>query len=389
MRFEAQTLYSQADIGPARGNMKMEKSNLNRLLQVALLAVLLVAVSAATVSASENLSVHFLDVGQGDSILLQFNNKNVLIDAGDQDSGPRVTSYLRSHGVSSLDLVVATHPHEDHIGGLITILNDIPIKQVLDSGQTHTTQTFENYLNLIDQKNILFNIAERGQTIDLDPAIKIEVLSPSATLFDNLNENSIVLKVTYNKVSFLLAGDAGFQAEDSIMAAGYDLKSDILKVGHHGSSSSSGSDFLSRVMPTGSIIEVGATNSYGHPTSKTLSALQNTGSKVYRTDLDGNIVVTTDGQSYSVSTGKQSWSTTGTAPKSTASAVAWPATAAASTTAATSSQGPFVGSSKSDKYHYPSCSSAEKIKPANLVTFSSSADARAQGYVPCGRCNPP
>jgi hypothetical protein len=142
-------------------------------------------------------------------------------------------------------------------------------------------------------------------------------------------------------------------------------------------------------MPTGSIIEVGATNAYGHPTSKTLSALQNTGSKVYRTDLDGNIVVTTDGQSYSVSTGKQSWTTTGTAPKSTASAVSWPATAAASTTAATSSQGPFVGSSKSDKYHYTSCSSAEKIKPANLVTFSSSADARAQGYVPCGRCNPP
>jgi competence protein ComEC len=141
-------------------------------------------------------------------------------------------------------------------------------------------------------------------------------------------------------------------------------------------------------MPTSSIIEVGATNAYGHPTSKTLSALQNTGSKVYRTDLDGNIVITTDGQTYSVSTGKQSWSTTGTAPKSTASAVAWTDTAAASTTA-TSSQEPFVGSSKSDKYHYTSCSSAKNIKPANLVTVSSSADARAQGYVPCGRCNPP
>jgi competence protein ComEC len=366
----------------------MKKSNIKRLLQATLLSVLIIAVSA-TASASENLSVHFLDVGQGDSIFLQFNNKNVLIDAGDQDSGQTVESYLRSHGVTSLDLLVATHPHEDHIGGLITILNDIPIKQVLDSGQTHTTQTFENYLNLIDQKNILFNIAERGQTIDLDPAIKIEVLSPPATLFaGDLNQNSVVLKVTYNKVSFLLAGDAGFQAEDS-MAAGYDLKSTVLKVGHHGSSSSTGTSFLSEVRPEVAVIEVGATNSYGHPTSKTLSALQNTGTKVYRTDLDGNIVITTDGQSYSVSTGKQSWSTTGTAPKSTASAVAWPATAAASTTAATSSQGPFVGSSKSDKYHYTSCSSAEKIKPANLVTFSSSADARAQGYVPCGRCNPP
>ena len=363
----------------------MKNSNLKRLLQVAILTVLLVAVSA---SASENLTVHFIDVGQGDSELLQFNGKNVLIDAGEQDMGPRVESYLRSHGVSSLDLLVATHPHEDHIGGLITILNDIPIKQVLDSGQTHTTQTFENYLNLIDQKNILFNIAERGQTIDLDPAIKIEVLSPSATLFDNLNENSIVLKVTYNKVSFLLAGDAGFEAEDS-MAAGYDLKSTVLKVGHHGSSSSTGTSFLSEVRPEVAVIEVGAGNDYGHPTSKTLSALQNTGSKIYRTDLDGNIVITTDGQTYTVTTEKQSWTTSGTAPKSTASAVSWSATAAASTTAATVSQGPFVGSSKSDKYHYTSCSSAEKIKPANLVTFSSSADARAQGYVPCGICHPP
>ena len=198
----------------------MKKSNLKRLMQVAFLAFLLVAVSAAAVSASENLTVHFIDVGQCDSELIQFNGKNVLIDAGDQDSGPRVTSYLRSHGVTSLDLVVATHPHEDHIGGLITILNDIPINQVLDSGQTHTTQTFENYLNLIDQKNILFNIAERGQTIDLDPSLKIEVLSPPATLFAGyLNQNSVVLRVTYNMVSFLLAGDVGFEAEDS-MASG-------------------------------------------------------------------------------------------------------------------------------------------------------------------------
>jgi len=365
----------------------MKNSNLKRLLQAALLAFLLVAVSA---SASENLTVHFIDVGQGDSELIQFNNKNVLIDGGTQDAGPRVESYLRSHGVSSLNLVVATHPHEDHIGGLITTLNDIPIKQVLDSGQVHTTSTFENFLTLIDQTGIPYSTAERGQTIDLDPSLKIEVLSPPATLFaGDLNQNSVVLKVTYNKVSFLLAGDAGFEAENSLLSSGYNLKCDILKVGHHGSSSSSCSAFLSRVKPTGSIIEVGAANAYGHPTSKTLSALKNIGSKVYRTDTNGNIVITTDGQSYSVSTGKQSWTMAGTAPKNTASAVSWPATAAASTTAATSSQGSFVGSSKSDKYHYTGCSAAKNIKSANLVTFSSSADARAQGYVPCGKCHPP
>jgi competence protein ComEC len=176
----------------------MKKSNFKRVLQAALLSVLIIAVSAATVTATENLTVHFIDVGQGDSVLLQFAGKNVLIDAGTQDMGPRAESYLQNHGVSSLDLLVATHPHEDHIGGLITILNDIPIEQVLDSGQTHTAPSFENYLNLIDQKGIPFAVAERGQTIDLDPAIKIEVLSPTSTPFDNLNENSYMLNRATN-----------------------------------------------------------------------------------------------------------------------------------------------------------------------------------------------
>lgn len=187
------------------------------------------------------MTVHFLDVGQGDSELIQFNNKNILVDGGVQDMGPWVESYLHNHGVSSLELVVATHPHEDHVGGLITILRDFPVQQVLDSGQPDTSQTYESFLTLIDQKNIPYKVGFRGQTIDLDPGLKIEVLSPPAAHFsDDLNQNSIVLKITYGKVSFLLMGDAGFEAENSIMAAGYDLESTILKVGHHGSSSDTG-----------------------------------------------------------------------------------------------------------------------------------------------------
>lgn len=370
----------------------MKESNLKWLLQIAVLSVLIVAVFAATVSAKENLVVHFIDVGQGDSELLQFDGKNVLIDGGTPDMGQRVESYLKNHGVSSLDLLVATHPHEDHIGGLPTILRDFTVKQVLDSGQTHTAPSFETYLNLIDQKDIPFETAQRGQTINLDPNLKMEVLSPPATLFpSDLNQNSVVLKITYNKVSFLLMGDAGIEAEKSILSSGYNLDSDVLKVGHHGSSSASSSSFLAKVKPAISIIEVGAGNDYGHPTKKTLSALQNTGSKIYRTDLDGDIVVTTDGQSCTVTTGKQSWNTASTAPKDTSSAITWTngATSSTTATAATSSNGPFVGSAKSDKYHYQSCSGAQKIKSANLVTFSSSADARAQGYVPCRICHPP
>ena len=368
----------------------MKKSSWIRHLQIAIL--LFLAVSSVAF-ANENLTAHFLDVGQGDSILLQFDGKNILIDGGIQEMGPRVETYLKSHGVSSLDLLVATHPHEDHIGGLITILRDFPIKQVLDSGQPHSSQVYETFLTLIDQKNISYNVAQRGQKINLDTNLKIDVLSPPPTLFsDDLNQNSIVLKVTYNKVSFLLMGDAGFEAENSIKAASYDLKSDILKVGHHGSSSASGASFLAKVKPAISIIEVGAGNDYGHPTQKTLGTLQSIGSKIYRTDTNGNIVITTDGLSYSLSIQKSSGNSASTTSQTKTSSYIPTVTQASSPITAPSttvSRGPFVGSSKSNKYHYPSCSAAKRIKPANLVTFSSSADARAQGYVPCGICHPP
>ena len=241
----------------------MKKSSWIRLLQLAILLILAVS----SVTASENLTTHFIDVGQGDSILLQFNGKNVLIDGGTQEMGPRVETYLRNHGVSSLNLLVATHPHEDHIGGLVTILKDLPVKQVLDSGQPHSSQVYETFLTLIDQKNIPYNVAQRGQKINLDKDLIIDVLSPPTTLFSgDLNQNSIVLKITYGKVSFLLMGDAGAEAESSLISTSYDLKSDILKVGHHGSSSSTSTAFLNDVKPAISIIEVGAGNDYGHPT---------------------------------------------------------------------------------------------------------------------------
>jgi len=364
----------------------MIKSNLIHYLKI--IALLILALSSIAAS-SENLTAHFIDVGQGDSELIQFAGKNILIDGGEQEMGGRVESYLRDHGVTSLDLMIATHPHDDHIGGLITILKDFPINQVLDSGQAHTTQTFSTYLNLIDQKNIPFETAQRGQTIDLDPAIEIEVLSPPSTLFqDDLNQNSIVLKITYNKVSFLLMGDAGIEAEESLLSSGYDLNSDILKVGHHGSSSASSPAFLRMVTPTSSIVEVGENNDYGHPTAKTLSALQNIGSEIYRTDANGDITITTDGESYTVTSEKQSWDTASTTQAASAIAPTY-STPTAATTTATASDGPFVGSAKSDKYHYPTCSAAKRIKSANLITFSSSEEARAQGYVQCGICHPP
>lgn len=280
----------------------MRKSSWICLLQIATLLILAVSSVAAS---GDNLTAHFLDVGQGDSILLQFAGKNILVDGGEQDMGPRVSSYLKAHGVSSLDLVVATHPHSDHIGGLINILKNFKVRQVLDSGEPYTSQTYETFLNLIDQKSILYKAAERGQIINLDPGIRIEVLSPPKKHFkEDINQNSVVLKITYKKISVLSMGDAGKMAEKSLLSSRYDLHADILKVGHHGSSDSSSSAFLREVNPKISVIEVGKDNDYGHPHTETIRALGKIGSKIYRTDQDGSIDITTDGTSFSISTQK-------------------------------------------------------------------------------------
>ncbi|WP_292388043.1 MBL fold metallo-hydrolase [Methanosarcina sp. UBA5] len=251
----------------------------------------------------QNLTVHFLDVDQGDSILLEIDGKSMLVDSGESDQGKVVTAYLQNQGISTLDYVVATHPHSDHIGGMNEILNNFQVEHFVDSGYPHTSKTYENMLTTIDQKNIPFQVAQAGQKIDFDPAVDIEVLNPTKTYSEDLNENSVVLKVTYGTTSFLLMGDAGLETEERIMKAGYNVDSDILKVGHHASRSGSGALFISAVSPEVSVIEVGAGNDYGHPHAEILERLQKA-SKVYRTDLDGTITVTTDGSTYTVKTEK-------------------------------------------------------------------------------------
>lgn len=351
----------------------------------------------------KELNVTFLDVGQGDSILIQYNGKNILIDGGSADMGPRVVSYLKSHDASNLKMVIATLPYDDHIGGLIDVIQSIRVAQFIDSGQVHTSQTYENLLNLIDKKNIPYKVAEVGQVFTIeptDPNLTLQIISPSKQ-FEDINDNSIVLKLTYNKVTFLLMADAGIEAENRLLTSGYNLNADILKVGHNGNRSAFNFPFLQAVSPRISIISVGSDNTYGPPDEVIISTLNSLNSIIYRTDLNGNIAIACNGVTYSVTPQKE----TSTAPKIEEEHKTWfdPTTLSSTNTKTISKtsgqtetsntqsvyQGPFVGSSKSDKYHYPSCSAAKRIKPENLITFSSSEEARRMGYTPCSKCNPP
>lgn len=252
---------------------------------------------------SGDLVVHFIDVGQGDSILIEFRDKTMLIDAGERNMGERVVAYLDERGIERLDVVVATHAHSDHIGGLARVISAYPVGQFVDAAQPHPTATYENLLALVEDKGIPYTAAERGQTIALDPDLEILILNPGTEPLGEVNQDSVVLKVTYGEISYLFTGDAERPAEKSMMEAGLDLDADVLKVGHHASRYGSSAEFLSAVSPAISVIQVGAGNDYGHPHEEAVARIESTGSRLYRTDLDGTVIVATDGTALTVAAG--------------------------------------------------------------------------------------
>jgi competence protein ComEC len=243
--------------------------------------------------------VHFLDVGQGDSILVLFpDGKNMLVDGGKRDMGSLVVKYLKEQGVKSLDLVVSTHPDADHLGGLIDVLENMRVKAILDSGKSHTTIVYSDYLRLIKEKGIDFTIAKEGQILDLDKRVKVEVLN-SGDPQEDLNEASIVLKLSMGTIDFLLTGDAGV-AEETHMYQTYNVEAEILKAGHHGSNTSTSALFLDEVKPKIAILSYGLNNSYGHPHKEVVDRLQQWGTKIFSTAQSGTILVKTNGTTYDV-----------------------------------------------------------------------------------------
>ncbi|MGJ9460175.1 ComEC/Rec2 family competence protein [Oceanobacillus sp. CF4.6] len=245
------------------------------------------------------MQVHFIDVGQGDSILIQTPlNRIILIDGGPPESGEKIVSYLEKLHINKIDLLIATHPDIDHIGGVPTVMDNIEVDKILDTGKLHPTKTFANYINQIREQKIPVQIAEKNVPIEIDPLIKIDVWN-AYERYKNNNKSSIVLKIAYRDVDFLFMSDVEQQQEKSFLKE-YDVQAEIIKVAHHGSKTSSSLDFLKAVNPEVAILTYSKENDYGHPVNRVINNLYNVNAMIYSTAALGNVVINTDGMNYFV-----------------------------------------------------------------------------------------
>lgn len=263
--------------------------------------------SSSAAAVEGDVSVHFIDVGQGDCELIKTQNKTVLIDCGEKEYYSDVIAYIKSQNIKYIDYVIVTHPHSDHAGGMSFILDEFDIGTVvmpkIQESIIPTTSTYIRLLKSIENKNITVEYANAGKEYTLDD-VKMILLSPVQD-YDDLNNYSVAVKFVHGKNSFLFTGDIEKEAESDIMEKGFDISADVLKIAHHGSSTSSKKKFINAVAPQYAVIEVGSPNSYNHPNKETLQLLENKDIMVYRTDLYGNIVFVSDGSTLNILTEKE------------------------------------------------------------------------------------
>ncbi|SLL15269.1 ComEC family competence protein [Mycobacteroides abscessus subsp. abscessus] len=280
---------------------------LKLLLPVFILLLSTVFVSPA--SAANKLQVHFINVGQGDSIYIKTpNGDDIIMDGGNRD-GSDVVSYLKKQGVKDIEVMIATHPDADHMGGLDEVLKAFKVKSVYAPKVSHTTQVYKDFLSSVKKEGLTMKTAKKGVSIPLK-GVSAKFVGPVKSYSkSDLNDWSAVLRLVYGKKSFLFTGDAETKAETDMIKSKETLKADVLKVGHHGAKTSTSSAFLKAVKPTYAIISVGK-NSYGHPTSETIKRLNSSKAKIFRTDKQGTIIATSDGKTISFNTKPTSTSTT-------------------------------------------------------------------------------
>ena len=334
----------------------------------------------------QELKIHFLDVGQGDSCFIELpNGETMLIDAAEQEYSDTISTYIMEQGYDTLDYVVASHPHSDHIGGMADVISSFNVKNFYMTEFITTSTAYERMLDEVEKSGAAVHNTMAG-TIILDaPDILVEAVAPKE-LKDDCNNNSIVVKLTYGDNKFLFTGDAEKQEESDIWT---NVKCDVLKVGHHGSSTSSSANFLKKVDPTYAVISwVG--NKYGHPTESTLDRLYERNIQVFRTDLQGTIVFTSNGKDITVD--KKPMEQPDKAPDITS---ATSVTTSVSTVQSTTTQTTvpveievreYMLNTSTKKIHNPNCRYAKQIKDENLEITTDYDEAIAHGYTPCEYC---
>ncbi len=334
---------------------------IKRIISLFLILLLLTGCKAAptptTPTVSQGMTVHFLDVGQADCALLECGGEYILIDGGNVGDSSLVVSYLQKIGVKELSAVFCSHAHEDHVGGLPGVLAVYPTGAVYAPTKTYASECFDDFLKYTHQQGLSVTIPKVGDTITFGTA-RVEVLGPTKA-YAETNNTSLVLMVTYGTSRFLFTGDMETSAETDLLEAGTHVKADVLKVGHHGSDTSTGYRFLYEVDPTYALISVGTGNDYGHPNETVLSRLSDAEVTLYRTDLQGTVIAHSDGQTITWQTDK---ATAPTPPEKTT----------------------WIGNKNTKKFHHPSCKNLPKEE--NRVFFDSLSQAEQQGYTPCSQC---
>lgn len=258
-----------------------------------------------------SLKIHFIDVGQADSILITEGENSMLIDAGTNEAGKTVVDYIKSQSIDNFDYVIGTHPHEDHIGGLDNVIDNFAISTLLLPKVTSNTKTFKDVVNSAKSKNLKLTVPKVGNTYRLGKAT-FEILAPNSEDYESTNNYSVVVKIIYGNNKFLFTGDAEYVSEYEILDNNIDISADVLKVGHHGSYTSTSDKFLNAVKPKYAVICVGKDNRYNHPVKSVMEKLKKNNIDVYRTDECGNIVLTSDGENITFNVNKGSYNYIGT-----------------------------------------------------------------------------
>lgn len=344
--------------------------------------------SSSAPSAEPGLAIHYIDVGQGDAILIRCEGSTMLIDGGTPESSSRIVAYLKKHGIKHLDFIIASHAHEDHAGGLSGALHACTIGRAYAPVTEHDGEAFGDFIKYVQKQGKTIEKLCAGDVFALGGGT-VRVLSPAFDYADH-NNTSLVLKLSYGSTSFLFTGDANYEAEQDMLAAGAELGATVLKVGHHGSEDATSYSFLRAVMPQYALISCGMDNVYGHPTEAVLSRLRDAGVIVFRTDLHGTIVCKSDGRNVSFITEKacaaEDIFLSGEALSNRRSAEKAKAQAQQEEAQQGMQDGIYIGNINSYKFHKSNCRSLPKEE--NRIYFDNRTEALDAGFAPCANCDP-